>query len=83
MSASNDLKDGEHASAHPAKELKVSGSRERVDLDVDATHESDGVTTKLVVKVGVSPCPDASGRFEAKKITVTEAAEKAGSRAGA
>ncbi|MBO9520986.1 MAG: hypothetical protein J7518_05555 [Nocardioidaceae bacterium] len=78
VSASND---GEHGSVQWSKEAKVSGSREHVDLDIDATHESNGVTTRLVVKVGVSPCPDASGRFEATaKLDIS--ATKTGGRTG-
>ncbi|MFE0654651.1 hypothetical protein ACFVZH_39735 [Streptomyces sp. NPDC059534] len=83
VSASNDLKDGEHASADPTREAKVSGSLEHMDLAIDATHESGGVTTKLAVKVGVSPCPDASGRFEASAkvdIAVTKTGGSTGQK---
>ncbi len=81
VSASNDLKDGEHGSAEPRKGVKISGSLEHADLQTEATHESDGVTTKLVVKVGVSPCPDASGRFEGS-AQVDISATKTGGRTG-
>jgi hypothetical protein len=79
VSASNDFKDGERAAADLSKEVKVSGTREHVDLDMDATQESDGVTTKLVVKVGVSPCPDANGHFEASAKVDISATKTGGS----
>ncbi|MBG6135628.1 hypothetical protein [Longispora fulva] len=79
VSASNDAKDGEHGSADWGTDVKVSGSREHVDLAVDTTHESGGVTTKLVVKVGVSPCPDPSGRFEASAKVDISATKTGGS----
>lgn len=79
VTATNDLKDGQHGSEQTSKELKVSGSLEHVDLDMDATHESDGVTTKLVVKVGVSPCPDAKGHFEASAKVDISATKTGGS----
>lgn len=81
VSASNDFKDGESDTAHLSKELTVSGSREHVDLAMDATQESTGVTTRLVAKVGVSPCPDTSGHFEAS-ATVNVSATKTGGRTG-
>ncbi len=81
VSATNDFKDGERASADLSKEVKISGSLEHADLSMDATHESDGVTTKLAVKIGISPCPDASGRFEASaKVDIS--ATKTGGRTG-
>ncbi|MET8151776.1 hypothetical protein ACIBSW_08585 [Actinoplanes sp. NPDC049668] len=82
VSSSNDLKDGERVSPDRSnKEISASGSRDHVDLDMNLTHESDGVTTKLVVKVGVSPCPDASGHFEAK-AEIDVSATTTGGRTG-
>ncbi|MEU8617602.1 hypothetical protein [Streptomyces sp. NPDC048623] len=81
VSATNDLKDGVRGSQELSKGAMVSGSLEHVDLQMDATHESDGVTTKLVVKVGISPCPDASGKFEAE-AQIDISATKTGGRTG-
>jgi hypothetical protein len=82
VSASNDLKVGEKGVRESDnKEMTMSGSLEHVDLTAQMTHESDGVTTKLVVKVGVSPCPDASGHFEAS-ATVDISATKTGGSTG-
>ncbi|WP_155389123.1 hypothetical protein [Catellatospora paridis] len=80
---SNDLKDGERGSTEWAKGVKVSGSREQMELAVDATHESDGVTTKLVVKAEVSPCPDTNGRVKASAkvdISVTKTGGSTGQK---
>nr|BFE71085.1 hypothetical protein GCM10020092_043860 [Actinoplanes digitatis] len=80
VSSSNDLKDGEHVAPDRSnKEIQSSGSRDHVDLDMNFTHESDGVTTKLVVKVGVSPCPDANGHFEATAKVDVSATKTGGS----
>ncbi|WP_146605894.1 hypothetical protein [Micromonospora craterilacus] len=79
VSASNDFKDGEQVSGDLSKEVKVSGSLEHADMSMDATHESDGVTTKLAVKIGISPCPDASGRFEGSAKVDISATKTGGS----
>jgi hypothetical protein len=80
---SNDLKDGESGSTNWGKEVKVSGSLGQMGLVADATHESDGVTTKLVVKADVSPCPDANGQFKASAkvdISVTKTGGSTGQK---
>lgn len=81
VSATNDAKDGEHGEAQVSKEVKMSGSRENADLEMNVTHESDGVTSTMSAKVSVNPCPDAKGHFKAEaKIDVS--ATKTGSNTG-
>ena len=58
----------------PVSETKdgftLTGSQNHGELAMDATHVDDktGVTTKLVTKTSVVPCPDADGRFEAEAV---------------
>ncbi|GIH03663.1 hypothetical protein Rhe02_17300 [Rhizocola hellebori] len=82
VSASNEFTDGQ-GSMDLGKEMNISGSRGHVDMVLDATHESHGVTTRLIVKIGISPCPDANGRFEASAkvdVSVTKSGGSTGQK---
>ena len=58
----------------PVSETKdgftLTGSQNHGELAMDATNvdAKTGVTTKLVTKTSVVPCPDADGRFEAEAV---------------
>ena len=79
VSSSNDFKDGQTASGELAKGTTISESREHVEMNVDATEESSGVTTRLRIKVEVNPCPDATGRFNGKAKVDVSATKTGGS----
>lgn len=76
VSASNDLKDGQTDSTQVREGMKVSGSLDHVEMDVESPpFVEDGVTTKLRVKVSVDPCPDPTGKFTGKaKVDVSASA---------
>lgn len=43
----------------------ISGDTGYVEMNLDFVHTDKGVTTRLVIKIDVSPCPDTTGKFEA------------------
>jgi hypothetical protein len=69
VSASANLKSGPPVS-ETKDGLTLTGSQNYGELAMDATNLDDktGVTTKLVTKTSVVPCPDADGRFEAEAV---------------
>ncbi len=79
VTATNDLKDGESGTASPSEGTTISASREHAEMTVDFSQESKGVTTKLHVKVEVSPCPDPDGHFEAKAVVDVSTTTSGGS----
>ena len=60
VQASND---GTTGTATPAKGYTLTATAEAVELALDLTHESDGLTTKLKIRVKIVPCPDVNGVF--------------------
>jgi hypothetical protein len=64
VSATNDFKDGQTASGALQNDTTISGSLDHVEMNVDTSHEGEGVTTKLRIKITVDPCPDPTGHFE-------------------
>ncbi len=55
--------DGKTGTATLAKGITVIATAESVELAVDVTHESNGLTTKLKSNVKILPCPDVNGEF--------------------
>ena len=80
VSSTNDAKDGESGTGKWGEHTTISGSLEHVEMIADLPpFESHGVTTKLRVTIKVSPCPDATGRFEAKATIDVSATTTGGS----
>lgn len=55
--------DGTTGTATLAEGLTVTATAESVEMAVDVTHESNGLTTKLKTSVKILPCPDVNGEF--------------------
>lgn len=54
---------GKTGTATPAKGLTITATAESVEMTVDVTHESNGLTTNLKTHVKIFPCPDVNGEF--------------------
>ena len=55
--------DGSTGTATPTEGFTITATAESVEMAVDLTHESDGLTTKLKTNVKILPCPDVNGDF--------------------
>ncbi len=60
VQASND---GTTGTATPTQGFTVTATAESVEMTVDVTHESEGLTTTLKTNVKILPCPDVNGEF--------------------
>ena len=66
--------DGSTGTAPVAEGVTVTSTTDSVELKVDVTHESNGLTTKLKTNVKILPCPDVNGDFTVEATVEVSAA---------
>ena len=79
VTGTNDFKDGQTASGKVQNDTTLSASLDHVEMNVDTSHEGQGVTTNLRIKITVNPCPDATGHFEGTATVDVSATTTGGS----